>query len=351
MLHWSGRILIVFALVVGSGSAALGALRVGDAAPPLAIREWINGEAVDPSKGGRDTVFVIEFWATWCGPCRLSMPHLTEMQHYFGATKLRVIAVTNEDPALVRRYVSAQGSKMGYTVAVDREGSTTKNYLVAAGVEGIPHAFIVKGGKIVGQGNPLVDLDRQIAQATGDANWVNVVAKSKARQQQLHLLERRLMMAQAQERWDEVISVADEMISLDPADPRPAFHKYLVLRVKKQDAKGAEQVGRGILETLNDATALGDFAWSILDEEIFKGNRDVPLAMACAQKATKLTGGRNASVLDTLARAYFDSGDVIQAISIQTKAVELCDDAQMKRVLQANLARYQQSHGAPKTTQ
>src|ERR1041385_6120947 len=60
---------------------AAGAL--GDPAAPLVISEWVKGKPVDLAAAKGKEVVVVEFWATWCGPCRTSIPHLTEMQKKF----------------------------------------------------------------------------------------------------------------------------------------------------------------------------------------------------------------------------------------------------------------------------
>lgn len=53
-------------------------LSVGDDAPTLKYSKWLQGAkpitAIDPNK-----TYVIEFWATWCGPCIAAMPHLSEL--------------------------------------------------------------------------------------------------------------------------------------------------------------------------------------------------------------------------------------------------------------------------------
>jgi thiol-disulfide isomerase/thioredoxin len=53
-------------------------LKVGDRAPALKVARWLQGDAVTKFEPGK--VYVVEFWATWCGPCIRQMPHLAELQ-------------------------------------------------------------------------------------------------------------------------------------------------------------------------------------------------------------------------------------------------------------------------------
>lgn len=70
-----------------------GPLEIGSVAPPLSIAQWINGEAIDGFNMGQ--VYVVEFWATWCGPCRTSMPHLSQLQDQYGE-EVNFVGVTRE---------------------------------------------------------------------------------------------------------------------------------------------------------------------------------------------------------------------------------------------------------------
>src|SRR6516225_10230386 len=68
---------LVLALGVVCAARAEG-LKVGDPAPKLEVKEFLKGEPVASLEKGK--IYVIEFWATWCGPCRTSIPHVTELQ-------------------------------------------------------------------------------------------------------------------------------------------------------------------------------------------------------------------------------------------------------------------------------
>src|SRR5258706_15209358 len=66
-------------------------LFVGDPAPALAVERWLLGTPCERLERGQ--VYVIEFWATWCGPCIAGMAHLSALQRELGARGLHVIGV------------------------------------------------------------------------------------------------------------------------------------------------------------------------------------------------------------------------------------------------------------------
>jgi thiol-disulfide isomerase/thioredoxin len=130
-------------------------LKVGDTAPGLDIEEWVKGEETTIEEG---KTYIVEFWATWCGPCKRSIPHLTKLQKEHGSDGLTIIGVSSEEADKVKPFVRKQSDKMDYTVAVDRRNSTKRSWFEAAGLKGIPAAFVVdQQGKIAWIGNPLSD--------------------------------------------------------------------------------------------------------------------------------------------------------------------------------------------------
>jgi thiol-disulfide isomerase/thioredoxin len=103
---------------------------------------------------------IVEFWATWCPPCRASIPHLNEVNKKFKDKGLVIIGVTDEDKAKVLEFQKTL--PMDYTVAFDKEGKLGEKF----GITGIPHAFVVgKDGKIVWEGHPMQLKEDEIEKA------------------------------------------------------------------------------------------------------------------------------------------------------------------------------------------
>ncbi|MES2569532.1 MAG: TlpA disulfide reductase family protein, partial [Verrucomicrobiota bacterium] len=112
--------------------------------------EWIQGTA--PTAWEPDKVYVLECWATWCGPCIAAIPHVDALYDKYQARGLRVIGmdVFEEGKEKVVTFVQKKGDGMSYPVAyAGKSGAFENEWLKPAGVNAIPHAFIVKNGKVL----------------------------------------------------------------------------------------------------------------------------------------------------------------------------------------------------------
>lgn len=141
--------------------AAAPTLKVGDPAPKLQTGKWVQGEPVKEFQPGK--AYLVEFWATWCPPCRASIPHLNEVHKKFQDKGLVVIGQDcwEQDDALVAPFIKKMGDKMTYRVALDdktsnQKGQMAKTWMEAAGRKGIPSAFLVDTkGVIAWIGHPM----------------------------------------------------------------------------------------------------------------------------------------------------------------------------------------------------
>lgn len=90
-------------------AATPGGLKPGDASPPLAFASTLQAPPANRISltGLRGKVVVLEFWATWCGPCVVEMPHLNALADAFQG-RVQFISIDDEAPAVVQRFLPKQ---------------------------------------------------------------------------------------------------------------------------------------------------------------------------------------------------------------------------------------------------
>lgn len=126
----------------------------GDEAPEIDAKKWLNAETFSLAENN-DKVVIVEFWATWCPPCRASIPHLKTLHETYKDKGVILVSLTNEpDSPKITKFCSDAG--MNWIVGL---GSTSGS---TYGVSGIPHAFIVVNGKIAWKGHPMAGLDEEV---------------------------------------------------------------------------------------------------------------------------------------------------------------------------------------------
>ncbi len=134
-------------------------LAPGSKAPAIDLAAVVHGPEVRPFSG--EHVVVVEFWATWCGPCLRNMPHLSALQQQYGS-EVQFIGVTDEDEQTVTEFLETEAEdgetwrdSLSYTIAVDRNAQTSINFMQAAQQQGIPCAFVInKAGQVAWIGHP-----------------------------------------------------------------------------------------------------------------------------------------------------------------------------------------------------
>jgi thiol-disulfide isomerase/thioredoxin len=312
-------------------------LGLGSKAPRLSLEEWIQGDAVTSFQPGR--VYVVEFWATWCPPCRTSIPHLNELSKKY-ADQVTVIGVAasekgvNEDLAKARTvladFVKSKADTMTYRVGFDPDRSMSTEWMKPAGQGGIPTAFIVdRTGTIAWIGHPMEmekPLESIVAGKWDVAAEAKKAAEAKALQEKAEKLYEVLGEAMQAQDYAKMLAACNAAFAEEPKlEGILGTIKFEAL-LRSGDNAGASAYGTKLVQgTFKDeAGSLNRIAWLIADpDDTSLASRDYKLAIAAATRANEVTEGKDPSILDTLAVALFGSGDAAKAIEIETKAVEL----------------------------
>lgn len=318
--------------------AAAQTLTVGADAPPLRIEKWVKGAPVESFEPGK--IYVIEFWATWCGPCIAGMPHLSKLQAAYKDKGVTILGVSSADRrntlAKVEQMVADKGDGMGYTVAWDTERQTNEAYMKAAGQNGIPCCFLIdQKGKIAYIGHPSV-LDIPLAGVVA-GNWDATKGDetiAAARKQMQDVVE--AVSADADKGKVALDAFASKYPMLVPMIDEQVFPRLLKSgKTEQAYVVAGRLVDHAIAQ--KDPMALNEVAWAIVDPEAKLGQRDLDLALKAADKAVELSNQKDGAILDTLARVWFWKGDYQKAVELQQKACA----ADKRPDIQASLKEYE----------
>jgi thiol-disulfide isomerase/thioredoxin len=128
------------ALLAGTFFTALAALKIGNNFPDLAGFK-LEGKLPDSLKG---KVVIVDFWASWCGPCKESFPVMNDLQKKYGDRGLVIIAV-NEDEQRSDMQDFLKKHQAAFTVVRDSE----QKLVAVAGIPTMPSSFMLDGdGKV-----------------------------------------------------------------------------------------------------------------------------------------------------------------------------------------------------------
>ena len=303
--------------------AARKRLQVGDKAPPLSVDNWVKGDEIPEIQRGQ--IYLVEFWATWCAPCRKSIPHISELTKKY--TSLHVLGVAGsenkddkgDDRRLerVRSFVSDRADTMSYTVAFDGDESMAKTWLEPSGHTEIPTAFIIDGsGRIVWVGNPLKGMDEvldRVVAGTLDAAKILRAAE----------LRKTVNSNIIAKRFDDAFRALDELYAMDPEVNGGALVlKFTTLLSHMHADERASALGAELLAgPLKDRPAeLQQILTTIvLSQGVTR--RDYPLAVKYADRILELERSPTANTLEMCAKAYDGSGDRARAIATMERAV------------------------------
>ncbi len=328
-------------------------LTIGSPAPKLQVSKWVQGEAV--AAFDKDHAYIVEFWATWCGPCRTSIPHLNELHKQFVDKGLIVIGQDcwERDLEKVDPFLKEMGDKMSYRVALDdtsedEKGAMARNWMEAAGQSGIPTAFIIdKQQRVAWIGHPM-ELTESLLESVLAGSYDIELAKKEYEERQRFLAIARkaslaISVALRAQKPEDAVAPAEELLAAAPPKMVPtALFTRLRVAMAAKDATTANEVLRKI-DTHAETKSMtrNQAAWMYATAKDIDG-LDRALAEKLAEAAT-VDGDNNsrAAALDTLARLLYLRGDRDGAIARQKAAIELSDGPR-KASLEATLKKYEE---------
>ncbi len=344
LLALSASAALAATALAADGDVAL-TLRPGDPAPPISIEHWVKGDGVGAL--GNGTVTVVEFWATWCGPCRAGMPHISELQEKYKDQKVTILGVSDEPLEKVAEFLAKPewAEKTRYTLATDPDRSTHKSYMQAAYQRGIPTAFIVgKTGAVEWIGHPMT-MDEPLAKIV-KGDWDVQAFRSEFETRMRPIIEMEAIIssidkaAEAKD-WNAALAGYDRLINRDPnlANLRRA-EKFKCMLTQIGDAPQAYTYGRELVASFTEPELLNQIAWLVVDDKAVTV-RDLKFAMEAATKANDVSKGENAAILDTLARVWWENGNRQKAIEIQKQAVAKAPAGPMADSIKETLKKYE----------
>lgn len=351
-------------LLLLSATLSAAGLKVGDPAPATRPETMLQGEALKDFQKGE--VYVFECWASWCGPCIAAIPHLNELHKQMGKKGVVITGVnvweSERDAASAQRakdFLKSQGDKMSYRVALGGK-AFIKDWLEAAEVNGIPHAFVVAEGKIAWTGHPA----QLTAEMLGDILTGTPLAAAPPVADKIP--QRRLSkpavpagtapndpeMAAAQAKLD-ALSEAMRARDWDAAEKALPAAAGVLPKPEGQELRDSIEAQIGLArgdptkfyaqlqkvadEEFDDPESLNEIAWRLLTMKAFAQNPNLALAEKCAVQSVKLTREEHPDKLDTLARLRWLQGKKEEAIRLQIKSVDKAEAGPMREALQKTL--------------
>jgi thiol-disulfide isomerase/thioredoxin len=318
---------------------------VGETAPLLRVGTWLKGTPIPQFEKGK--VYLIDIWATWCGPCIGGFPHLSELQDKYGKDGLVIIGLTGPDEygttlVKAKELLVEKGNIVRYRMAWDEGGRSYKQWMALESDRGWPFAFIVgRDGKVAYIGHP-EGIDTVLPQILDGSFDAAGAAKAYANRLRAREVGAQMNALVQEKRYDEASKKFAELAELDKeaSFEYAPFQVSILYNIPRREeafkfaiefAKGNVQEARGAVHQI--ATYLSDP----------KRAGDPDAANAAAHVARKYVDAFPAQPESyaLMARTSAAKHDFKHAISQQQRAIELSTPDQ-KEAAQQLLDEYKQ---------
>ncbi|MFT7485009.1 MAG: peroxiredoxin [Candidatus Paceibacteria bacterium] len=311
-------------------------LAIGDPAPDIEVSHWLKGDAVPSFAAGQ--IYVLEFWATWCGPCVGNMEHLSKIQEAYADRGVTVIGLSDEALQTTVKFLlkpagaapRMQNDRARYTLATDPDRSVHQAYFEAAGLRGIPAAFVIgKDARIEWFGHP-VDLDPVLA-AVEAGTWdrdqyLRRNQEQFASDRVLRNIERGMNKALREHNWKLALEFMDQLI-VSGEDIFVATKYGILMSRMKEYKRGYAYANQMLAQAWNsNAWVCFQLGWITLGTSKFpfdESHRDLDFALKAAKRATQLES--SSDYFSILARIHIQREEPVLAVEPQRSAIAILE--------------------------
>ena len=343
---------------VATSRAADDLLTIGSDAPLLDIEHWVQdgeGKFGKVTKFKKDNVYVVEFWATWCGPCVASMPHIVEMQSKYADKGVQIISISDEPLDTVQEFLDRDVPRSkepktfreltkSYSLTTDPDGSSNESYMQAAKQNGIGHPMELDAA-----------LDAVVEGTWDRAKFAEEFKESQEMQSlmqdvqiQVGGLLRKKKMPEALAKMDEFI----EKVKKPEIKLQFSMMKLNLHQIAGSDDKEVASTFESIFKLAEANPMMSNqvawMAWEMSDNGQLNSKETLKAALVLARAAAeKQEGNSKAATLDTVSHLEYSLGNLDAALKLQQQAMELADDDQ-KESLKEFLQKLKDESGVKK---
>ncbi|MEQ1825922.1 MAG: TlpA disulfide reductase family protein [Pirellula sp.] len=362
-LKSAGFAAVTLGMFFGSATVSTRAedkLTIGSTAPELNIEHWVQdgqGKFKPIQKFEANKVYVVEFWATWCGPCVESMPHLAKTQNRFADKGVQIISISDESLDKVDRFLSRKVSNeegkpetyrdltSAYCLTTDPDQSSQEDYMAAAGQNGIPCAFIVgKDHKIEWIGHPM-KMDDPLSSVV-DGTWNRAAFAEQFKELKVRR-ELSIQIARAIQSGKATKAIAMIDAALGDVKDKEFIRELQITKLQAivQLKDLTTEMQNALLEAYREYASepelINVIAWNVFErssEGDWKSKELIKASRIATEKTLEQISDAmsKAATLDTISHLQFLEGDIASATKNQEKAVELAE-GDMKKELRAFL--------------
>ncbi|RWG77862.1 TlpA disulfide reductase family protein [Mesorhizobium sp.] len=250
-------------------------------APSIKVENWLRGEPLTSFEPGK--VCIVEFWATWCGPCVDGMPHLIQLQEKYKDNGVEIVGVAASEDAptadearsTLDAWLTEKFPNLNYRIAFDSTGEMDKLWMEPSFSYGVPTSFVVdRDGHIAFIGHP-TQLDEVLPKVLNGSWRISDQAKSAdteriaegetiAREQALTKpIYDKLRPAMEAEDWKTALSAIEEGLALIPDKLNFRVSHVNLLLHRMRDMQAGLPVMRQFVRDAIDRKSEGWMYWAL----------------------------------------------------------------------------------------